>query len=734
MKREVFMTSAFTQRQVKWPGALTFGLVVVALTLTGGHPAAQSRTYTTDADFNLGTLNSVNHDAPNSNQLQLSETSSTEPFLYVAETHEGILIKFDTNTGRQVGRYETTRIVDCPQCPPSRQFTWYPSRTAVDLNGDVWVANRSFAYFGAITKIANNKADCIDRNGNSQIETSNDADADGFVNIADPAEFFGQNDECVLKSIPVAGQDHLLRALAIEGDGDVWVGTYNSPNAYEIDPLTNVIKRVISLSSPAYGFVIRGNYLYHASLGNVVERVDISLGANLSGPPGRVLLPPVPNYGIAVDSNGVAWFGDYFSGLRRCVFDAPALCTAIAGGGSHYGVTVDGDDQIWAGNPSGVVDKFSNAGVFLGSAPAGSVQPYGVAVGHDGNIWTAGWNGLARVGAGPVGGAPGAATSYSTARFSGGPTPFTYTYSDFTGFQARNFTVKQGTWTVVHDGGAAGTPWGKVTWNQETQGSSPAGTLILAEVRAADTMAGLAALPFTAVSNGTGFGGVSGQFIEVKMTLRITDVASNVSPVLSDVTIDPSNQPPVALCQAVTVNTAPGTCSASASINNGSSDPDGDPLTTSFVPPGPYGLGTTSVVMTVTDPLGASASCTANVTVIDNQAPSVVSVTPSAASLWTPNHKMVPITIAATATDNCGGPLPASACVITGVSSNEPIDGLGSGDTAPDWNITGPMSVDLRSERQGGGSGRIYTVAVTCTDAAGNTSQGTTTVTVTHDQ
>ena len=79
--------------------------------------------------------------------------------------------------------------------------------------------------------------------------------------------------------------------------------------------------------------------------------------------------------------------------------------------------------------------------------------------------------------------------------------------------------------------------------------------------------------------------------------------------------------PPTAACQNVTVPTDPNVCSAaSASINNGSSDPDGDSITLTQTPPGPYALGTTGVKLTVTDTQNLSASCNGNVTVVDQTA------------------------------------------------------------------------------------------------------------------
>lgn len=142
-------------------------------------------------------------------------------------------------------------------------------------------------------------------------------------------------------------------------------------------------------------------------------------------------------------------------------------------------------------------------------------------------------------------------------------------------------------------------------------------------------------------------------------------------------------------------------------------------------------MGTTPVTLTVTDDKGASASCTATVTVVDQQPPTIKSVTASPNVLWPPNHKMVPVTVSVSASDLCDT---APSCRIASVSSNEPVDGLGDGDMAPDWEITGPLTVNLRAERSGTGSGRVYTITVQCTDTSKNSSTGTVAVTVPHDQ
>ena len=44
------------------------------------------------------------------------------------------------------------------------------------------------------------------------------------------------------------------------------------------------------------------------------------------------------------------------------------------------------------------------------------------------------------------------------------------------------------------------------------------------------------------------------------------------------------------------------------------------------------------------------------------------------------------------------------------------------------------LVVLLRAERSGSGSGRVYTIQVSCTDALGNVAMGTVDVIVPHDQ
>ena len=70
---------------------------------------------------------------------------------------------------------------------------------------------------------------------------------------------------------------------------------------------------------------------------------------------------------------------------------------------------------------------------------------------------------------------------------------------------------------------------------------------------------------------------------------------------------------------------------------------------------------------------------------------------------------------------------PAPACQITGVTGNEPLD-------ASDSTLTGPLSLDLRADRNGRGTGRVYSITVTCTNTSLLSASEVVTVAVPHDR
>jgi hypothetical protein len=168
-----------------------------------------------------------------------------------------------------------------------------------------------------------------------------------------------------------------------------------------------------------------------------------------------------------------------------------------------------------------------------------------------------------------------------------------------------------------------------------------------------------------------------------------------------------------------------------------------DPMFDVFLGPGVY-----TYDLTVTDmglycdggPLSSMDSVT--ITVTADTSPAVINgITPDPAVLWPPNHQMVPVSLSVDATDDCSA---AVSCQIISVESSDPIgspqdpDTGDGGLTYPDWDVTGPLTLDLRSERSEGGdsvdNARIYTITVECTDGVHAPVQGFTQVLVHSDQ
>ncbi|PLX03585.1 MAG: hypothetical protein C0595_06425, partial [Marinilabiliales bacterium] len=186
------------------------------------------------------------------------------------------------------------------------------------------------------------------------------------------------------------------------------------------------------------------------------------------------------------------------------------------------------------------------------------------------------------------------------------------------------------------------------------------------------------------------------------------------------------NAAPEALAQDITIS-VDGNCEANAvaaDVDNGSFDPDGEEITMTISPAGPYAIGSTEVTLTVTDGQ-LSSTATATITVVDDTAP-VITTSGSPITLWPPNHQYATVSVSdfvESVSDNCSG-VDANDVVVTSVSSDEAenANGNGDGNTLNDIVIADNCkSVNLRKERSGNGNGRVYTINVELTDAAGNT-------------
>jgi hypothetical protein len=171
-----------------------------------------------------------------------------------------------------------------------------------------------------------------------------------------------------------------------------------------------------------------------------------------------------------------------------------------------------------------------------------------------------------------------------------------------------------------------------------------------------------------------------------------------------DLSIDPRS--PVALCQNVSVSSV-STCTADASVDAGSYDPDGDPITVTQSPPGPYSIGLHAVTLSVSDGF-ASTQCAATITVVDGAAPEVLTITS-------------PV-----------DPIPVNSSINTSGLFTDACDG--DDHTATwDWgdNSTSPGTTDQNTNTVSGShtytAAGVYTVTLTVEDDAGNTGQASAT-------
>jgi hypothetical protein len=161
---------------------------------------------------------------------------------------------------------------------------------------------------------------------------------------------------------------------------------------------------------------------------------------------------------------------------------------------------------------------------------------------------------------------------------------------------------------------------------------------------------------------------------------------------------------------------------------------DGNPLQTNDIPAGgastptdfafvsQYGLGQHSVAISLSSSQTVLVTCGTFVTVQDTTPPEILETSATPNVLRPPNHRMVPITVSVNALDNCD---PSPTFRITGVASNQPQD-----PSAPDWQITGPATLNLRAERSATLGDRIYTIFVDSIDSSGNTKSDTILVSV----
>ena len=390
----------------------------------GSITATGDGTGNSDADADAGD-DDVKLDASSNNDLGLEgcggeggadsamDTEGTEvdfSYIWIANSGEGTMSKIDTVTLEERGRF----IVR----PDS---LGNPSRTSVNLSGDVAIANRA----GGVTKVFAIEERCIDANGNGTIETST---SNAFLPWG--------TDECVAWHTPFAVESQRPVAWApgtwnpstcAYDNEDLWTATGTSATGIDVHLLDGDNGAVLgSVHIPEMTFDGYGIY------GGAVDGEGNFWGSNLGGGylayvnkeslEYKVWPVPISGYGMTVDSDGYVWVCSY--DIAR--FDPMTetwQTNTVNGSGGCMG---DGAGKIWmAANPLVAVDTQTLQVVQTIPIPS---YAHGVSIDFYGYVWGVSLYEPYAYRVDPA--------TMMVDTFTGLNMP--YTYSDMTGFALKN--------------------------------------------------------------------------------------------------------------------------------------------------------------------------------------------------------------------------------------------------------------------------------------------------------
>lgn len=500
------------------------------LVSTGGPSIQERRTYGVrgDAPFDTRSNPSEDVELDDEGALILGQSRSIDDSIWIANTAEGTVSRFDIATFRETGRFWAG-----PHGSGND-----PSRTSINTAGAAFVAGRNGIF---LTKISPLGELCPDTNLDGRVTTSTNG----------TALRWGE-DDCViwsrdLRDIMPGGK---IRAVAAQDVTDpitgdirsyVWVGGYNDRRISLLDGETGAVVMTTYIRYRPYGFALDGSgQLWVSTISDrKLIRIDTTR-CNADGCPwdgvcteadststacdGEIKQAiPAPDsnrpYGITVDSEQRIWIGGDRDVQRYSPTEAGRTRWATAGigssGGWKAGIAVDGSGNVWTTGSFGVwrlnADDPTQRHQIVRNADSEWMRGWGVAVAADSRVWVIGrWENSAWVIE------PGRELDDNPVQRTAYTVRSPYTYSDMTGQQLRLAATPRGSYIMRFEGCGRRTRWGTLRYDVEL----PLGTRVSFRARTADTAEDLARASW----HGIGFATDVGSSLDVGRVFDASDV------------------------------------------------------------------------------------------------------------------------------------------------------------------------------------------------------------------
>lgn len=414
-----------------------------------------------------------------------------------------------------------------------------PSRTAVDFDGGVWVANRHNIreialgpLKGHVVKIGNGLAyQWIDRNNDGILDTSTGTTPLNWTNddtLCEASDIQYADDELILIYMPVP--PIATRTLAVNRKNNVWVGGSFDRSHGLLDWRTGGLADENGNGTADFSFTAYncGGY------GGLVDSAGILWSARGDGTSDKLLrFDPATNnqscitiassYGLGIDTAGNIWNTQWLQDkVSKIDADGSVINSFDTDTNSRGVVSVPTDNTIWVAN-SGAdnVTRMANSGSPSINIGVGA-QPTGVAVDSSGFVWVINRdsNPVHRI-------------NPSTLAIS---TPITlpsgsrsYSYSDMTGVPLYHTTAPAGVLATTTDESQS-------VWVEGVSWTAAVGDgTISAWVRAADTVTDLGKELYWPAGNDADIlcQGIRGRYVQIRFQLNALS-HSSTWPVLND--------------------------------------------------------------------------------------------------------------------------------------------------------------------------------------------------------